>query len=94
MLRKQWKILMKKRTVITTEKHETWVISRGRAETQEEPADEGLQSLIVLSGLLESEEFTAVTDDCFAAATDSHQHENYDHSDLAVRNVIALSNLK
>jgi hypothetical protein len=66
---------MKKRTVITTEKHETWVINRGRAETPQELTDEGLQSLIVLSDLLESEEFTPVTDDCPVTATDSHQEE-------------------
>jgi hypothetical protein len=66
---------MKKRTVITTEKHEAWVINRGRAETKEELTDEGLQSLIVLSGLLDSEEFTSVTDDCLATPLDSHQVE-------------------
>jgi hypothetical protein len=66
---------MKKRTVITTEKHETWVINRGGAETREDLTDEGLQSLIVLSGLLESEEFTRVTDDCLATIIDSHQEE-------------------
>ncbi|MDQ6653103.1 MAG: hypothetical protein M3Y84_10210 [Acidobacteriota bacterium] len=66
---------MKKRTVITTEKHETWVINRVRAETREELTDEGLQSLIVLLGLLESEESTPVTDDYLATAIDSHQEE-------------------
>ena len=66
---------MKKRTVITTEKHETWVINQGRGETKEELTDEGLQSLIVLSGLLESEEFTSVTDDCLATPLDSNQVE-------------------
>jgi hypothetical protein len=67
---------MKKRTVITTEKHETWVINQGRAETKEELTDEGLQSLIVLSGLLKSEEFTSVTDDCVVSPLDSHQVES------------------
>ena len=66
---------MKKRTVITTEKHETWVINQGRAETKEELTDEGLQSLIVLSGLLESEECTSVTDERLATPLDSHQVE-------------------
>ena len=55
---------MKKRTVVTTEKHETWVINRDRAETLEELTDESLQSLIGLSDLLELDEFTPVTGDC------------------------------
>ena len=66
---------MKKRTVITTEKHETWVINRGGAATKEELTDKGLQTLIALSGLLESEESTSVTDDCLATPLDSHQVE-------------------
>ena len=66
---------MKKRTVITTEKHETWVINRESAETLEELTDEGLQSWIGLSDLLESDEFTPVTGDCLATAIDSHQEE-------------------
>jgi hypothetical protein len=66
---------MKKRTVITTEKHEAWVINWGRAETKEVLTDEGLQSLVVLSDLLDSEEVTSVTDDCPATPLDSHQVE-------------------
>ena len=66
---------MKKRTVITTEKHETWVINRDRAETLEELTGEGLQSLIGLSDLLESDEFTPVTGDCPATAIDSNKEE-------------------
>ena len=66
---------MKKRTVITTEKHETWVINRDSAETLEELTDEGLQSLVGLSDLLESDEFTPVTGEGLATPRDSHQVE-------------------
>ena len=66
---------MKKRTVVTTEKHETWVINRAGAATKEELTDEGLRSLSVLSGFLESEEFTSGADDCQPTPLDPHQVE-------------------